>query len=186
MSRTRSPADSFSTLAWSRVPTPVAIRFTLPVVRQLRQVGGLDLARPVTFLAGDNGTGKSTLIEALAVAAGFNTESGSQNFRFATRATESNLGDHLVLRWGSTKPRTGYFLRAESYYNVASEIERLDRIGPYPLLPAYGGRVSARTFPRRVLSGPGDAERSVPAGRAGSGTVATWFPGPACSDRRAG
>ncbi|MFN2496782.1 MAG: AAA family ATPase [Pseudonocardiaceae bacterium] len=92
--------------------------FTLSVVQHLSRAGGLDLDGPVTFLVGDNGTGKSTLIEALAVAAGFNAEGGSQAFRFATRATESSLGDHLVLRWGR-KPRTGFVLRAESFYNVA-------------------------------------------------------------------
>jgi predicted ATPase len=75
------------------------------------------------------------------VAAGFNPEGGSQNFLFATRASESSLGDHLILTWGSPRPRTGFFLRAESYYNVASEIERLDQDpGSPPLLPAYGGR----------------------------------------------
>lgn len=94
----------------------------------------------MTFLVGDNGTGKSTLVEALAVAAGFNPEGGSRSIRFATRATESCLGEHLVLRWGAVKPRTGFFLRAESFYNVASEIERLDADpGSPPLLPAYGG-----------------------------------------------
>lgn len=113
--------------------------FTLPVVQHLVRAEGLDLEAPVTFLVGDNGTGKSTLIEALAVAAGFNAEGGSQSFRFATRATESSLGDHLVLRWGR-KPRTGFFLRAESFYNVASEIEWLDADPDSPpLLPAYGG-----------------------------------------------
>ena len=114
--------------------------FTLPVVTQLARAGGLELDPGVTFLIGDNGTGKSTLVEALAVAAGFNAEGGSQSFRFTTRATESSLGEHLVLRWGFTKPRTGFFLRAESFYNVATEIDRLDKEGPYPLLPAYGGR----------------------------------------------
>lgn len=89
---------------------------------------------------GENGTGKSTLIEAIAVAAGFNPEGGSQNFRFASRASESSLGEHLVLSWGTRKPRTRFFLRAESYYNVATEIERLDRDpGSPPLLPVYGG-----------------------------------------------
>lgn len=113
--------------------------FTLPVVAELAASDGLDLDSSVTFLVGENGTGKSTLIEAIGTAAGFNPEGGSQSFRFTTRATESSLGDHLILRW-NRKPRTGFFLRAESYYNVASEIERLDE-DPYSpsLLPAYGG-----------------------------------------------
>lgn len=114
--------------------------FTLPVVRALTKAGGLELDPGVTFLIGENGTGKSTLVEALAVACGFNPEGGSQNFRFATRASESSLGDYLVLTWTGRKPRTGFFLRAESFYNVASEIERLDQDpGSPPLLPAYGG-----------------------------------------------
>ncbi len=112
--------------------------FVLPVVQHLAHCGVLELDPGVTFLIGDNGTGKSTLIEALAVAAGFNAEGGSQSFRFATRSTESNLSDHLILRWNG-KPRTGYFLRAESFYNVATEIERLEADDP-GLLPAYGGR----------------------------------------------
>ena len=106
--------------------------FTLPAVRAL-VADGLELAPGVTFLVGENGSGKSTLTEALAVACGFNAEGGSQNFRFATRASESSLADHLVLSWAGRKPRTGYFLRAESYYNVATEIERLGD------LSAYGG-----------------------------------------------
>ncbi|WP_235921157.1 AAA family ATPase [Lentzea tibetensis] len=107
--------------------------FTLPVVRSL--VGEeLELDPGVTFLVGDNGAGKSTLVEALAVAAGFNAEGGSRSFRFATRATESSLGDDLIVQWGLRKPRNGFFLRAESFYNVASEIERLD------VVDAYGGR----------------------------------------------
>jgi predicted ATPase len=79
--------------------------FTLPIMRHLAHTGGLDLDPGVTFLVGDNGTGKSTLVEGLAVAAGFNAEGGSRSFRLATRATESRLGDQLVLRWGTRKPR---------------------------------------------------------------------------------
>ncbi|WP_156753248.1 AAA family ATPase [Actinokineospora pegani] len=118
--------------------TPGGYPFTLPVVRWLAAAGGLDLDPAVTFLVGDNGSGKSTLVEAIAVAAGFNPEGGSQSFRFATRASESSLGDHVVLRWGVRKPRTGFFLRAESFYNVATEIERLHREGG-GLLSSYGG-----------------------------------------------
>ena len=81
--------------------------FTLPVVRALARRGGLRLDPGVTFLAGENGTGKSTLVEALAVAAGLNAEGGSQNFRFATRASESSLGRALALTWSVRKPRTG-------------------------------------------------------------------------------
>ncbi|GEL17832.1 AAA family ATPase [Pseudonocardia asaccharolytica] len=69
--------------------------FTLPVVRALAKAGGLGLDPGVTFLVGENGTGKSTLVEALAVACGFNPEGGSQNFRFATRAT----GPHWATTW---------------------------------------------------------------------------------------
>ncbi|AXX31025.1 AAA family ATPase [Actinosynnema pretiosum subsp. pretiosum] len=111
--------------------------FALPVVTGLARSGGLPLGPGVTFLVGENGSGKSTLMEAIALAAGLNPEGGSQNFAFATRATESALGDELVLSWSGRKPSTRFFLRAESYYNVATEIERLDR--ETPLLQAYGG-----------------------------------------------
>ncbi|GAA4972341.1 AAA family ATPase [Actinoplanes utahensis] len=108
--------------------------FDLPVVRALAGHGELRLPTPVTLLAGDNGSGKSTLIEAIAVAAGFNPEGGSTSFDFATRATESSLGEHLTLvRNAGRRPRTGFFLRAESFYNVATEIERLD------VTASYGG-----------------------------------------------
>ncbi|MCG8924209.1 AAA family ATPase [Lentzea sp. CC55] len=109
--------------------------FTLPVVRHLVE-NPVDLRTPVTFLVGDNGAGKSTLVEAIAVAAGFNAEGGTQSFRFATKATESSLGDHLTLSWGTRKPRTGFFLRAESFYNVITEI---DRIGA-GIHASYGGK----------------------------------------------
>ncbi|MGH3500237.1 MAG: AAA family ATPase [Nocardioidaceae bacterium] len=114
--------------------------FTLPAVGWLANTEGLELGDGATFLVGENGTGKSTLVEALAVATGMNPEGGSQHFSFATRSSESPLGDQLVLTRGIRKPRSRYFLRAESYYNVASEIERLDKEpGGPPLLPAYGG-----------------------------------------------
>ena len=118
------------------VPSVDQYPFTLPVVRQVLTAGGLALDPGVTFLVGDNGTGKSTLVEAIAVAAGFNAEGGSRSFRFVTRASESSLDQHLTVRWGVRKPRTGFFLRAESFYNVATEVDRLDKAGGPPLLPA--------------------------------------------------
>ncbi len=116
-------------------PHPTAYPFSLPAVTYLARNGGLPPAGGVTFLVGENGSGKSTLLEAIAVATGMNPEGGSQNYRFATRSTESSLGDHLLLRWGTGKPRTRFFLRAETYYNVATETERL---GPLQVA-ALGG-----------------------------------------------
>ncbi|MEW5738694.1 MAG: AAA family ATPase [Myxococcota bacterium] len=106
-----------------QVPDFNVYPFALPVVRHLER---LDFHPKVTFFVGENGSGKSTLIEAIAVAAGFNAEGGSRNFRFATRRSESELHRHLRLVRGVRRPRTGYFLRAESFFNVASEIEKND------------------------------------------------------------
>jgi len=102
----------------------------------------LAFPRPVTFLIGENGSGKSTLLEAIAAALGFNAEGGSRNFRFGTRESHSELHAYLRPVRSVTRPRDGFFLRAESYFNVATEIENLDRIpgaGP-PIAPAYGPR----------------------------------------------
>jgi len=88
----------------------------------------------VTFLVGENGTGKSTLLEAIAVAIGLNAEGGSRNFNFSTRESHSALWQSLRLVRSWARPKDHYFLRAESFYNVASEIEDLG-VGE-----AYGGR----------------------------------------------
>lgn len=114
----------------------------LPAVEGLLHRGGLPFNQPVTFLVGENGTGKSTLLEAIAVSWGFNPEGGTINFNFATSETHSGLYQHLRLSKDRVKPKDGFFLRAESFYNVASEIERMDRetmMGPR-LADSYGGR----------------------------------------------
>ncbi|HBO78616.1 MAG TPA: AAA family ATPase, partial [Cupriavidus sp.] len=111
------------TLLRDKVPGFDRYPFSLPAVRELET---LDLHPGVTFLVGENGSGKSTLLEGIAVALGFNAEGGSRNFSFATRASHSDLHEYLRIARGVRRPRTGYFLRAESFYNVATEIERLD------------------------------------------------------------
>lgn len=105
----------------------------LPAVRALEDE--LDLDAAVVMLCGDNGTGKSTIVEALAAELGINVEGGSRNFRFATRETATPLAEHLVVtRRAGPRPVDSFFLRAETYFNVATEVERLG--GP---LDAYGG-----------------------------------------------
>ena len=108
----------------------------LPVVRHLQAMGQLEFRAPVTFLVGENGTGKSTLLEAIAVTAGFNAEGGTRNFRFSTNATHSELYRYITLS-RYAYPKDGFFLRAESFYNLATNIDDLDK--DVPLLDSYGG-----------------------------------------------
>lgn len=115
--------------------------FSLPVVKGLRRAGRLALEAPVTFLAGENGAGKSTLLEAIALACGFNAEGGSRNFAFATtlEASHAPLYQYLGVSRGVRRPRDGYFLRAESFFNVATELEKMQRDDPLALTP-YGNK----------------------------------------------
>ena len=113
--------------------------FGLPAVRALDHI---DLHRKVTFFVGENGSGKSTLLEAIAVSLGFNAEGGSRNFNFSTRRSHSELHEFLRIAKGFKRPRDGFFLRAESFFNVATEIENLDAepsFGP-PVISSFGGR----------------------------------------------
>ena len=113
--------------------------FSLPAIRNLNT---LELHPAATFIVGENGSGKSTLLEAIAVAAGFNAEGGTKNFRFQTRGSHSLLHEHIRLIKSGRRARDGFFLRAESFFNVATEIERLDyepSFGP-PVIDSYGGR----------------------------------------------
>lgn len=113
----------------------------LPVISNLKKMGKLRLSKPVTFLIGENGVGKSTLIEGIAVAMGFNPEGGTVNFSFSTKESHSNLHEYLTVSRGFKKHRNGFFLRAESFYNVASNIDDMDSepgFGP-PIISSYGG-----------------------------------------------
>ena len=105
--------------------------FCLPAIASLERI---DLHPKVSFFVGENGSGKSTLLEAIAVSLGFNAEGGSKNFNFATRRSHSELHEFLRIAKGIKRPRDGYFLRAESFFNVATEIDNLN------VVHSYGGR----------------------------------------------
>lgn len=117
--------------------------FDLPAVRTL---GERELTAPVTVFVGENGMGKSTLLEALAVHLGLNAEGGSRNLRFSTKATHSRLHEALRVVRSARRPRDLFFLRAESFYNVATTLDALDgdrdnrRSRTAPLRRAYGDR----------------------------------------------
>jgi predicted ATPase len=137
-----SPANkpflSSMRLARESVPSFDAYPFSLAAVSGLETV---EFHPAVTFFVGENGSGKSTLLEAIAVALGLNAEGGSKNFNFSTRGSHSQLSEFLVLRRSLNKPRDLWFLRAESFFNVASEIERLDVGGGGPrIINSYGGK----------------------------------------------
>jgi len=113
---------------------------TIPAIQHLMCIEQLKLEKPVTFFVGENGTGKSTLLEAIAVAYGFNPEGGTKNFRFSTEDSHSALWESLTLV-KRDYASDGFFLRAESFYNVATNIDQMDRepsFGP-PVVDSYGG-----------------------------------------------
>ncbi|WP_200804818.1 AAA family ATPase [Anaerorhabdus furcosa] len=112
----------------------------LPVVKDLLNQGRLSFDCDVIFLVGENGTGKSTLVEAIAIQAGFNAEGGSRNFLFETRNTTSTLANYLTIA-RNDYPKDGFFLRAESFYNVATNIDDLDEDSSGSMLvDQYGGK----------------------------------------------
>lgn len=100
----------------------------------------LEFHPKVTFIVGENGTGKSTILEAIATAYGFNPEGGTKNFNFSTMSTHSDLYKYLKLVKGVRRPEDGFFFRAESFYNVATNIEELDKHGiGVRIIDSYGG-----------------------------------------------
>lgn len=106
-------------------------RSALPALRKTHEI---DFETPVTFFVGENGTGKSTLVEAIAVAAGFNEEGGSRNFQFETVRREDEGPRFIRLIKSAKRYSDGYFLRAESFFNVATEVDRLG------VTRGYGGK----------------------------------------------
>lgn len=122
-----------------KVPDFGCYPFTLPTISALDK---LSFHPKITYFSGENGSGKSTLLEAIAVALGFNPEGGSRNFSFHTRRSHSDLHEYIRISKGTKRPRNGYYLRAESFFNVATEIERLDEepFGGPPIISYYGGK----------------------------------------------
>lgn len=126
---------------WDAVPPSSYLR-DIPALRLSQP---LTLSSPVTFLVGENGTGKSTLLEALAVACGLNPEGGSANYAFATYDSHSELHAAIRLVRNPLKPRHAYFLRAESFYNVATQAEYYrDGDDEKAFYARYGGRALHR------------------------------------------
>ena len=122
---------------WDKVESDSYVR-EIPSISSIKE---LAFHSNITFLAGENGTGKSTLLESIAVAYGFNPEGGSRNFNFSTRDTHSLLHRAITVIKGVHQPRHNFFLRAESFYNVATMIEEYrDGSDPAAYYARSGGR----------------------------------------------
>ena len=143
---------------WNKIETHSYLR-KIPALCGLDR---LEFTRPVTFFVGENGSGKSTLLEAIAVAYGFNPEGGTRNYNFSTYDSHSGLHEAITIAKGYRRARGGYFLRAESFYNVASKAEAYrDGELPETYYARYGGK-SLRTMPGTE----GSPSISAPTGRA--------------------
>jgi len=119
-------------MKWHEVTKKTEYPFNIPAIQSLDQ---LPLTSNVTFFVGENGTGKSTLLEAIAYQCGFHTAGGSRNNLYDVHAAHSALGDYIRLSW-LPKVTNGFFLRAESFYQFASHIDEIDDTG----YANYGGR----------------------------------------------
>lgn len=104
---------------WSKIDR----RSYLREIEAIHGVESLEFAKPITFFVGENGSGKSTLLEAIAISYGFNPEGGTKNYSFSTYDSHSDLCNALSISKGFRKANWGYFLRAESFYNVATKEE---------------------------------------------------------------
>ena len=115
------------TIDWTKIHGDSYLR----EIDAIRNADTLVFDKPITFFAGENGSGKSTLLEAIAVAYGFNPEGGTKNYSFSTYDSHSELCDAIRISKGVKRPKSGYFLRAESFYNVATkEEEYVDILHP--------------------------------------------------------
>lgn len=109
--------------------------FTIPTINKFTE---LELTNNVTFFVGENGTGKSTLLEGIADNCAFNTAGGSKNNMYEVEAADSALGKYIRLSW-MPKVTNGFFLRAESFYQFASHIDQQEKECP-GIIDSYGGK----------------------------------------------
>lgn len=137
---------------WERIQKESYLR-RIPALNNVHQVV---FKNPVTCFSGENGTGKSTLLEGIAVAYGFNPEGGTRNYRFSTYDSHSELWDAITLGRGVGKSKWGYFLRAESFYNVATkEMEYADLYHPSMRLHEKSHGEGFLALIQNKLSSPG-------------------------------
>jgi len=118
-----------------KIHTPAQYPFNVPSIKHLDRIS---LSRNVTFFVGENGSGKSTLLEAIAYQCGFNTAGGSRNNQYEVTSSEAKLGDFIRLSW-MPKVNSGFFLRAESFYNFASHMDELAK-EDRRIYKSYGGK----------------------------------------------
>lgn len=114
--------------------------FSLNIIKNLKEIV---FPTQITFFVGENGTGKSTILEAIANKAGFGSEGGSKNINFKTSEEKTysgvqKLAENITLSW-RLKPKYGYFFRAESFFNIANYIDSLAQSDRKAYDP-YGGK----------------------------------------------
>ncbi|MBR4668828.1 MAG: AAA family ATPase [Butyrivibrio sp.] len=124
-------------------------------LREIEALNGLDYLsfnKKITIFVGENGSGKSTMLEAIAVNYGFNPEGGTKNYSFSTYDSHSELCDAIKLSRGIRKPKWGYFLRAESFYNVATAEEMYAKEDPRGRQEHFHERSHGESFLQLVQS----------------------------------
>ena len=127
---------------WDKIDS----RSYLRGIEAIKDLDYLAFNKNITIFVGENGSGKSTMLEAIAVSYGFNPEGGTKNYNFSTYDSHSELCDAIRLSRGFKKPGWGYFLRAESFYNVATAEEMYSREDPRGVREQFHERSHGESF----------------------------------------
>lgn len=145
--RTSLPIQGVS-INWSEIDKTSYLR----KIEAIKDLDYLAFNKNITIFVGENGSGKSTMLEAIAVNYGFNPEGGTKNYNFSNYDSHSELCDAIRLSKGINKPGWGYFLRAESFYNVATAEEMYSREEPGGISQQYHERSHGESFLQLVQS----------------------------------